>query len=86
LIVTASAGTQIAETNYGSFLNGTQFVYGIFIEKTTGTLFQVNLVDNCVIKYSYSHNSSIESLLSFLNIVNNKDGWSFLQQRFVNSI
>jgi len=85
-VVPASAGTPISEADYGSFLNGTQIAYGIFIEKTTGTPFQVGFVNNRIIKYTYSYNSSVESLLSFLNIVNNKDGWSFLQQRCVNSI
>jgi len=87
LVVSISTtGVSVSENTHSSFLNGTQIAYGIFIEKTTGTSFQVNLVDNCIVKYNYSHNSSIESLLSFLNIVNNKDGWSFLQQRCVNSI
>ena len=86
-VVSVSAtGIPVSETAYGSFLNGTQIAYGAVIEKTTGTSFQRELIDKNIVKYIYSNNSSIESLLSFLDIVNNKDGWSFLRQRYVNSI
>ena len=85
VVPVSTTGIPISETTHGSFFNGTQIAYGAVIEKTTGTFFQVDFVDNYIVKYTYSYNSSTESILSFLDIVNNKEGWSFLQQRCVNS-
>lgn len=51
-------------------------VFSVF-GKTTGTTFRIDSVSNCVIKYDFSSNKFLGSLLSFLNIVNNNDGWAY---------
>jgi|GEM_PF-5742433 hypothetical protein len=75
---TLTTGTQSIETANSSFFNGTQVAYGTIVKKTTGTPFQAEIVYNSEIRYVFSYGSFKESLLSFLDIVNNKDGWSFL--------
>lgn len=51
-------------------------VFSIF-GKTTGITFHIDSVSNCVIKYDFSSNKFLGSLLSFLNIVNNNDSWAY---------
>jgi|SRR3989344_6385677 len=48
--------------------------------KTSGNVFYVDLIGDCITKSAFAPCGYLESILNFLDIVNNKDGWSFLQQ------
>lgn len=57
---------------YGSFWGKSQVVFGVILGKVTGTHFNIEVIGSYA-KINTYHNSYIESLLSFLNIVNNSD-------------
>jgi hypothetical protein len=74
----STTGISLPEVDYSSLLDGTVLAYGTIILETTGTLFQAKLVKDSTIKQAYYSRDFIGSLLSFLNIVNNNDGWPSL--------
>lgn len=71
----STTGISLPESGPSSFLDGTLLAYGSIILETTGTPFQVRLFKDGTIKQVYYSRGFIGSLLSFLNIVNNNDGW-----------
>ena len=84
-VATSTTGIIEIEDFYNLLCNGTPHFNSL--GKTTGVIFQIDLVGDCITKSAFSPNNYLESILNFLDIVNNKNGWSFLQQsKYVNSI
>lgn len=72
LLVSASTtGVSVSEI-YSSSCNATQFFN--YTEKVTGTFFSEKLIENYVKKSIFDSNIYKESILSFLNIINNNIG------------
>lgn len=81
VVPTVATGISVLKNEENLSYGGTTIINRI--GKTTGIIFQINLVGNCIAKSAFSPDGYLESILNFLDIVNNKDGWSFLQQASV---